>query len=78
MSIQPVSSVNNTNLFNKYKYDFVKYTGYGALASGVLCVTQAVRHKPKSHKYLGILSGILALAHVGLIEYIHSFSHKNQ
>lgn len=70
MSIQPV---NNVQTKNNYKYNYVKISGYSALALGSACVVQACRHKMKSHKIFAFLTALSTLAHVGIIEY---FNHK--
>ena len=70
MSIQPV---NNVQTKNNYKYNYVKISGYSALALGSACVVQACRHKIRSHKILAFLTALSTLAHVGIIEY---FNHK--
>lgn len=51
----------------KNKFNYVKWTGYGALASGVLCAMTAKKRKP--HKMFALAAGILSLAHIGILEY---------
>lgn len=72
-----VASVNSTTKANNLRnyYNYSKVAGYGALGAGAFCLIQGVRHK-KSHKALGFIALILALAHVGLIEYVHFNSLK--
>lgn len=69
MAVQPVNSVNTSNKIRNY-YNLSKVTGYGAFGTGGLCLLQGMRHK-KSHKIFGLVSLLLASAHVGLIEWMH-------
>ena len=66
MSIQPV---NNIQQKKNYKYNYVKISGYSALALGSACVVQACRHRIKSHKIFAGLTALSTLAHVGIVEY---------
>lgn len=69
MQIQPLHSYFHSESYNKY--NLVKVTGYGALATGMLSVVQASRHKFASHKKLAITAVALSFAHLGLIKYFH-------
>lgn len=53
--------------------NYVKITGYGALASGVLCGFTA--KKRKYHKMFAYIAGALSLAHIGILEY---YKHKRK
>lgn len=55
------------------KFNYVKYTGYGAVAAGFACAATAKKYKV--HKKLALLTGVLTLAHVALIE-AHRFVKK--
>lgn len=60
----------------KPKFNSVKITGYGALASGVMCALTAKRRKP--HKMFALLAGLLSLAHIGILEsYKFKMFHKS-
>ena len=48
------------------KFNYVKHTGYGAVAAGFACAATAKKYKV--HKKLALLTGVLTLAHVALIE----------
>ena len=67
MKIQAINFKSEfTNNFN-----YVKTTGYTALALGAASIIQAGRHKTKSHKILSYLTAIFSIIHVGIIEYYH-------
>lgn len=55
---------NNQN--KKPRVNYVKITGYGALASGVMCALTAKKRKP--HKMYALIAGLLSLAHIGILE----------
>lgn len=55
------------------KFNYVKYTGYGAVASGVACALTAKKYKV--HKKLALLTGLLTLAHIALIESHRFLKH---
>ena len=59
------------------KPNFVKITGYGAIASGVGSVVAIKNKKPKLHKSLGYLAGIFTLAHIGILKWYHFQARKN-
>ena len=51
-----------------------KNTGYAAAGAILLSTTRAFsKSKPvtKTHKFLGYLSTILTLLHIGVVEYLH-------
>ena len=55
-----------------------KNTGYAAAGALLLTTTRAFNSsKPikKSHKFLGYITTLLTLLHIGLVEYLH-FKYK--
>lgn len=75
MSVKPVNTVKPASANNKWKYQSVKYTGYGAVALGVASGIAGSRKKIKLHKNLAYASALLTAAHVGIIEWFH---HKSK
>ena len=75
MEVQAVNSATVSKTNTRNYHNFVELTGYGALASGGLCILQGIRHK-KSHKALGIISVMLASAHLAIIEFMKRKYHK--
>lgn len=69
MTVQPVNNIQPKRA--NYKYNSVKWTGYGAVGLTAISVLQASRHKMKSHKVFAWLSILSALCHIGIIEYFH-------
>ncbi len=65
----PVQAINNAQSKNFNRINYVKVTGYSALALGTASIVQASRHKIKSHKLLACLSVLSALTHVGILKY---------
>lgn len=57
----------NNQQYKKKRVDYIQLTGYGALASGVLCATFA--KKQKQHKLFAQLAGAFSVLHIGLLEY---------
>lgn len=69
MKVSGIKNFYENNLKKPYKQ--IEYTGYAALVTTAGCL---VKTKPrKLHKTFGILTGIFALAHLGLIKYYQSF-----
>ncbi len=53
---------------NGHKFNYVSYTGYGALAAGVASGIAARMKKFKAHRYLAYAACILSVAHLGIVE----------
>ena len=53
----------------KKKNNYVKITGYGAAASGTASIIAIKAKKVKLHKSLAYISGLLSLAHIGIVEW---------
>lgn len=71
MSITGVGAADSTKSRSNYKFNYVKYTGYGSLALGAASGIAAMNKKIKPHKYLAYAAGILAIVHTGIIEWFH-------
>ena len=54
---------------NSNKPNYVKITGYGALASGVLSVWAIKKKMPKMHKEFAMLAGAFTFAHIAILEW---------
>lgn len=67
MNISPVASPSFGKNTNK-KYNTVKLTGYGAVVSGVASAAAGHYKKISAHKYFAGASGLLALAHIFILE----------
>ena len=80
MWVQAVSNVSLNSKTNNMqrKFNYVKYSGYGALGLGVASGMAAGSFKKvKLHKYLAYAAGILAVVHTALIEMRH-FNQKDK
>lgn len=53
------------------KSDYVKLSGFGSLGFGLASIVAIKSKKIKTHKILAYLSGVLALLHIGFVEYNH-------
>lgn len=53
------------------KSDFVKLSGFGSVGFGLASIVAIKSKKIKTHKILAYLSGVLALLHIGFVEYNH-------
>lgn len=69
MFVTPVNFSSNNVHKKKIKFNPLRDTGYAAIALGVGSAIAGGKKKIKLHKYLAVLSGIAALAHVGIIQY---------
>ena len=58
-----------THPIKKKKTNYVKITGYSATACGITSVLAIKAKRTKLHKLLAYLSGLLTLAHIGIIEW---------
>ena len=68
MEVPKIKTFYENTIKNPHKQ--IKYTGYAALATTAMCF---VKTRPrKMHKTFGILTGLLSLAHWGLIKYYQS------
>lgn len=80
MTISSVSNFSKPNCLKrnfaqgqKHSFNYVKYTGYASIASGVGCA--ALYKKSKWHKSLAFLTAVFTILHVGIIE---SYKFKNK
>lgn len=78
MSVTGISTADSVKPRSNYKYNYVKYTGYGALALGVASGVAAMNKKIKPHKYLAYAAGILAFVHTGIIEWFRFQRNKSK
>lgn len=73
-----ITPINNTQSITTHKKSpLVKITGYGALASGILCGVAANNKNIKLHTKLAYLAGILAVTHTALVEWFHHQKNKS-
>ena len=79
MAITRVSNIlsfGHGNQANKLKKpNYVKITGYGALASGVVSVLAIKNKMPKMHKEFAFLAGAFTFAHIAILEW-YKHGHK--
>jgi len=54
------------NLTPKKRVNYVKATGYGAIASGLACAFSA--KKRKAHKFFAFGALVLSLAHIAILQ----------
>lgn len=69
MPITPVQILPEDSL--KKRSPLPKITGYCALATGIASGIAGNRKKIKLHKTLAYFAGVLSLAHLGIIEFLH-------
>ena len=67
-SVQPINNTKPNTFLTP------KNTGYAAAAAMLLLTARAfTSSKPvvKTHKILGVVTGVLTLLHIGVVEYLH-------
>lgn len=66
MKVLPICFKQQNQPLQKKRVNYVKLTGYGALASGLACALTA--KKRSQHKFFAIGALVLSLAHIGILE----------
>ena len=66
MNVSSISFGQGNLSAQKKRVNYVKVTGYGALASGLACAFTA--KKRSQHKFFAIGALALSLAHIGILE----------
>lgn len=66
MRVSSVKSYQSFGARNKSSFNYVKWSGYGALGSGILCAVTAKKRKP--HKFFALSAILFSLMHVGILE----------
>ena len=66
MKISSIKSSKSFGAGNKRDFNYIKYSGYGALASGVLCAATSKKRTP--HKFFVLSALLLSLLHIGILE----------
>lgn len=60
------------------KINYISYTGYAALAAGAASGIAAGMKKFKAHKSLAYAAGVLAVIHLGIVEWNkHQYKKRN-
>ena len=60
----------------KRKPNYTKITGYASIGAAAASAVAGNQKKIKVHKQLALLSGLLAAAHIGIVEWYHSKFNK--
>ena len=70
MNVSPISQKQYINFSrNKCSFNTVAWSGYGAIGLGIASVIAANKKRYPLHKNLAYLAGVLALLHIGIVEY---------
>ena len=75
---KPMTKIQKINSTQNKPFLTPKNTGYAAAGALLLTTARAFNiSKPikKSHKFLGYITALLTLLHIGLVEYLH-FKYK--
>ncbi len=66
MQVKALSTPSFGTTQKRKNINYVKITGYGALASGIACALTA--KKRKTHKTFALSALLLTLAHIGILQ----------
>ena len=70
MNVSPISQTQCINFSrNKYSFNTVAWSGYGAIGFGVASVIAANKKKYPLHKNFAYIAVLLAFLHIGIVEY---------